>query len=171
MSRLSESASGLVAALRDERGQSTVEAAFVIPVVFATLLVLLQPALLLYGRIIMEHAAAEGCRYMLTVDPEGAGAYVEGHLRALPDADILHASEWSVSADYDGERGTSTVRIEHGVRPLPVIGALMGGVGMTDGDGLYCQTAVCEMRMRGEWLSSDGGVGPSEWVARWEDPV
>ena len=46
----------------DERGQGTVEAALVIPVLFVLLLLLLQPGIVLYDRMVMRGAAAEACR-------------------------------------------------------------------------------------------------------------
>ncbi|MBQ9069707.1 MAG: pilus assembly protein, partial [Eggerthellaceae bacterium] len=51
---------------RCDRGQATVEAAFAIPVLFVLLLMLVQPGIVLYDRIIMRHAAAEGCRLLAT---------------------------------------------------------------------------------------------------------
>ena len=46
--------------LRDERGQATVEAAFAVPVLMVLVLMLVQPGIILYDRIVMEGAAA-GC--------------------------------------------------------------------------------------------------------------
>ena len=51
---------------RGGAGQSTIEAAFLIPVIFVCLLVLIQPAILLVNKLVMEAAAYEGCRYALT---------------------------------------------------------------------------------------------------------
>ena len=50
---------------RDE-GQATVEAAVLIPALFTALLLLLQPGILLYDRMVMQGAAAEGCRLLAT---------------------------------------------------------------------------------------------------------
>ena len=52
--------------LHDERGQGSVEAAVVIPVLFLLLLMLLQPGIVLYDRIVMGSAAAEACRLLAT---------------------------------------------------------------------------------------------------------
>lgn len=49
-----------------ESGQSTVEAAVLLPVLFVVFGLLLQPAILLYNRCIMNAAAAEGCRLVAT---------------------------------------------------------------------------------------------------------
>ena len=42
------------------------EAAVLIPVLFTALLLLLQPGILLYDRMVMQGAAAEGCRLLAT---------------------------------------------------------------------------------------------------------
>ncbi len=45
-----------------EDGQATVEAAFALPVLFLLVLLLVQPGIVLYDRMVMASAAAEGCR-------------------------------------------------------------------------------------------------------------
>lgn len=49
-----------------ESGQATVEAAFLLPVLFVWLLLLMQPGILLYDRLVMQAAASEGCRLLAT---------------------------------------------------------------------------------------------------------
>lgn len=48
------------------KGQATVEAALLIPALLISLLLLIQPGILLYTRMVMEGAAAEGCRVLAT---------------------------------------------------------------------------------------------------------
>lgn len=48
-----------------ERGQGTVEAAFVLPVLLGLVLFLLQPGIVLYDRVVMKSAAAEACRLLI----------------------------------------------------------------------------------------------------------
>ena len=45
--------------VRDCRGQATVEAAVSLPVIFTLLLMLVQPSIILYDRLVMQQAAAE----------------------------------------------------------------------------------------------------------------
>ena len=45
---------------RDARGQSTVEAAVALPVVFLLVLLLVQPGIVLYDRMVMAGAAGRG---------------------------------------------------------------------------------------------------------------
>ncbi|MFR1637837.1 MAG: TadE family protein [Eggerthellaceae bacterium] len=49
-----------------ESGRATVEAAFLLPVLFVGLLLLMQPGILLYDRLVMQAAASEGCRLLAT---------------------------------------------------------------------------------------------------------
>ena len=50
----------------DNRGQGSVEAAIAIPVMFLLLLLLIQPGIVLYDRLVMGNAAAEACRLLAT---------------------------------------------------------------------------------------------------------
>ena len=45
-----------------ERGQATVEAAFLIPVLFTVLLLSVQPGMVLYDRKVMQAAVSDACR-------------------------------------------------------------------------------------------------------------
>lgn len=47
-------------------GQSCVEAAFLLPVLLVFLLLLLQPALMLYHALILENTCQEACRVLAT---------------------------------------------------------------------------------------------------------
>ena len=66
------SAIEVVEHLREERAQATIEAAFAIPLLGVLLLMLLQPGIVLYDKIVMEHAAAEGCRLLATTTAQNA---------------------------------------------------------------------------------------------------
>ena len=48
---------------RDD-GQATVESAFLIPVLFTALLLLVQPGMVLYDRMVMAAAATDACRVL-----------------------------------------------------------------------------------------------------------
>ena len=83
---------GRLWSLREESGQSTVEAAFALPVLMVLFLLLLQPGIILYDRIVMEGAAAEGCRLIATAADPGQVEedYIRRRLSAVPQADIFH---------------------------------------------------------------------------------
>ncbi|MDR0888875.1 MAG: pilus assembly protein, partial [Coriobacteriales bacterium] len=82
---------------RASRGQTTVEAAYLIPVLFLLLLLLCQPIIMLYTRMVMENAAGEACRLVATRTDMGAYTYekyeryVKRRLAAIPPIDIFHA--------------------------------------------------------------------------------
>lgn len=158
-----------------DAGQATVEAAFLAPVVLLGILMLVQPAIVLYDRMVMEAAASEACRLMKTLHPDDAASsqgYIERRLKSIPRVDVFHAGEWVV--DLEGGEGFQDVRvrIEHGLRPLPVIGAAMGFFGLTDGSGLYRQEVCKEMSLHDDWLvNSEFGFDARAWSSRWEEKV
>ena len=60
-----------------ERGQATVEAAVLIPALFTALLLLLQPGILLYDRMVMQGAAGN-LHLETTVSLPAQPAWVDG---------------------------------------------------------------------------------------------
>ncbi|MFR4802849.1 MAG: hypothetical protein ACLT98_05720 [Eggerthellaceae bacterium] len=72
---------------------------------------------------------------------------------------LFHGGEWEI--EVEGGEGSEyvRVRIEHGLRPLPLVGAAMGFLGLTDGTGLYRQEVRAEMSPHDDWLvGSEFGV-------------
>lgn len=154
-------------------GQATVEAALFIPLLLACLLLLVQPAIVLYDRAVMEAAASQGCRLLetrATQSEEDAEAFVRRRLAAIPDTEIFHAGTWDI--EVEGAEGSAEVRvrIEHALDPLPLAGVAMAMAGMTDERGLYRQEAECRSKVRDEWLmESENGADPEAWMRRWEE--
>ena len=106
-------------AFYDNRGQGTVEAAVAIPVVFLLLLLLLQPGIVLYDRLVMGNAAAEGCRLLATSTGDMGGsceAFIRHRLAAVPQHDCFHVHHgdcsWKIELLGDETAQTVTVRIE-----------------------------------------------------------
>ena len=107
-----------------ERGQATVEAAFLIPVLFTVLLLSVQPGMVLYDRMVMQAAASDACR-LAAVKTDAVGdssqaveAFVRHRLGAIPPVPCFHVHDggcsWEVSVQGDehskrafeeGERG------------------------------------------------------------------
>ena len=58
-----------------ERGQATVEAAFLIPVLFTVLLLSVQPGMVLYDRMVMQAAVSDACR-LVAVKTDAAAVTV-----------------------------------------------------------------------------------------------
>lgn len=62
-------------------GQATVEGAFLIPLIFLLLLMMLQPGILLFDRTVMKSAAAEACRMLATCETQEDRTACEEALR------------------------------------------------------------------------------------------
>ena len=102
-------------------GQSTVEGAFLIPVILLMLMLLIQPGILLYNRVVMQSAASEGCR-LISTRPSGDlsdayEGYVIRRLGSVPQQKNFHVHEgactWEVCFDGDEESDIVTVTIRN----------------------------------------------------------
>ncbi|MGI6230054.1 MAG: TadE/TadG family type IV pilus assembly protein [Tractidigestivibacter sp.] len=152
---------------RGQRGQATVEAAALIPVMMVVLALLMQPAMLLYTRSVMSGAAAEAARLASTASvderDELCRSYVLRRLEAVPSVSCFHAGgkeDWQVSTSVSG----SSIRIEivgH-VRPLPLMGALAQAFSERDEQGIVLRVS-CEREMRADWVKG----GYDDWVETW----
>lgn len=145
------------------------EAAALLPVTMVVLVMLLQPACLLYTRSVMRSAAAQTARVAATaagdVDEEACVAYARRRLDAIPDVGIFHeggASGWDVRVDGIGGASVE-VEIVGRARPLPVVGGLAWALGGTDRGGIELSAKVSE-RVRPEWLEGEYG----DWVGEWD---
>ena len=145
------------ACFRGTRGQATVEAALLIPALLLGLVIAAQPGIVLFDRVVMEAAAAEGCRALETASAADEGEvveYVQRRLGAVPAVSAFHEGLWDVEVQGAGQSGQCvSVRISHGYRPLPLVGQGMGLLGLVGGNGLVRQEAFCEMSFMtsGRW--------------------
>lgn len=166
---------GVSAVRSDVRGQATVEAAYLIPVVFLCLLLLVQPGIILYDLMVMRSAAAEGCRLLATkTDAAGSSdeacvAYVKRRLAAIPPQDQfhIHGGDCSWSIDVEGDESSEYVQvtITNKVKLLPLldVGAVL--LGMTNSSGEYPIEASCRTPTQPAWIAaSDSGRDPRAWV-------
>ena len=114
---------------REDTGQATVEAAFALPIALALVILLVQPGILLYDRIVMQQAAAETCRLLATTpegDPSGVcRAFASGGWVRCPSR-IAPCSPRRLHVEVELEGGESSdvvrVRIATKAKPLPLIG-------------------------------------------------
>ncbi len=161
--------------LDDERGQGTVEAALVIPVLFLLLLVLLQPGIVLYDYIVMRGAAAEACR--LVAVSEGAEGiagcqdFIRNRLSAIPQHDLFHVHgggcSWLIEVRGNEQSASAIVEIRNLIEPLPLFGGALGLLGAVDADGhLAIQVEEWAPNQPG-WVASSVSGGPASWVAEW----
>ena len=170
--RLAQGRRGIRLLAQGRRGQSTVEAAFALPVLVVLVLLLVQPAIVLYDRIVMQGAAAEGCRLLATASGSGAGAceeFVRRRLGAVPELDQFHVHSsgcsWLIELSGDEGSDTTSVRISTDVRPLPLIGGAMELFGMTDAAGNITVAVESQQRAQPDWIGNAAeGRNPADWV-------
>ncbi len=161
--------------IRDERGQGSVEAAVVLPVLFLAMLMLLQPGIVLYDRLVMGGAAAEGCRLLATASGDMGGsceAFIRHRLAAVPQHDCFHVHgggcSWEIELSGDEMVQTVTVRIGNELRPLPLLDAGARLLGLTNGRGNLEIEESVTMPTQPSWVaSSELGLAPSSWIGAW----
>lgn len=167
------STSSCTRAWRDERGQATVEAALLLPVLMTLMAMLAQPACLLYTRCVMQAAAAEGCRLVATstraagAAPQAQRSYVLRRLAAVPDAPIFHEggeAGWEIELSGSTQAHAASVRIATTARPLPFVGMLAGLLGQGDGSGGVVLEVSVNHVTRPGWL--EGGY--DDWASIWD---
>lgn len=163
----------LVARLLAARcGQSSVEASFALPVLLVLVLLLLQPGILLYDRIVMQGAAAEGCRLLATTSGDGAGLgedFIRRRLGAIPELDQFHVHSggcsWRIELSGNEASNVTRVRLTTEVRPLPLLDGAMAFMGMTNAGGNLELSVESEQQVQPDWI--DGvvdGRDPAGWV-------
>ena len=159
-------------------GQATVEAAFLLPVLFVGLLLLMQPGMLLYDRLVMQAAASEGCRLLATKTgaagdmAESCEAFIRHRLGAVPPVSCFHVHEgactWDIQLEGDERSDVVRVTIVNEVRPLPLLD--MGGalLGVVNGNGNLEVRVVAEQQTQPLWVhSSEVGSDPAGWIGAW----
>ena len=162
------------------RGQGSLEAAFVIPVLFLLMLLLLQPGIVLYDKTVMGAAAAEGCRLLATrTDDYGSmerscEAFIRHRLAAVPGHDCFHVHEggcsWVIEFAGSETDESVTVRIENELRPLPLFDGASRLLGLTNGRGNLVVVEEVTMATQPAWASrADGGLAPREWIGAWDE--
>lgn len=160
-------------------GQASVEAAFLIPVIFLGLLLLLQPGILLYDRVVMQAAAVDGCRMLVTCsDAQGLPdpvlkERVIRHLGAIPSQDCFHCHSggcsWKVS--LQGQENASEVKvvIAQQVKPLPLLDVSCSLIGLLNDQGNFDLSVEQRMPTQPEWVAgSEYGSDPGAWVGQWD---
>ena len=151
---------------REDRAQSTVEAAFLLPTFLTLVLLALQPVCLLYTRAVMESAAAETARLMTTTTV-GDEEFARRRLAAVPDVSIFHAGgplSWDIELGRADADGVSSVSVTGEVKPLPVIGAFARAMGSAGHNGYVELKVDVSYRSRPEWLEGDY----DSWIAAWD---
>ena len=162
----------------EDAGQATVEAAFMIPVVFCVLLMLIQPGIVLYDRVVMKAAASDACRLLATKtdaagDMSGAvDAFVRHRLGAVPPVDCFHVHggecSWDIQVEGDERSETVRVSITNRLKPLPLFDAGGTLLGITGDDGTLAVKVESSRRTQPEWVSGTAvGLNPQGWIGAW----
>ena len=139
-------------------GQSTVEAAFMIPVFMVLLLLLIQPAIVCYDLIIMKSASSQACRLVSESGSSGTGGvddFIRRRLSAIPQVDAfhVHGGDCSYEINIEGANESSaTVAIKNKIKPLPLIDLTLRGLGATNQDGCLELATVSTQTSRPSWV-------------------
>ncbi|WP_165062366.1 TadE/TadG family type IV pilus assembly protein [Adlercreutzia sp. ZJ154] len=157
------------------KGQATVEAAFALPILMLLALLLLQPSIVLYDRIVMQNAAAEGCRLLATsssADSQICEDFIRRRLSAVPQVDIFHVHSSGCSWDIglQGLDGSSIakVTITNQIRPLPLLDAGASLLGLVNASGNLEVHVECEQQTQPDWaIASMDGSSPQDMVGEW----
>lgn len=159
-------------------GQATIEAAVLMPVMFLLLLLLLQPGIVLYDRMVMESAASEGCRVLATKTSatgnmdQATEDFIRHRLGAIPQASTFHVHDggcsWVIRMQGGEGSAEAQVSIENSIEPLPLIGGLASLGGLLDAQGHFKIRVVARCATQPDWVSeSDLGLDPDSWIGAW----
>lgn len=162
-----------------ESGQATVEAAFLVPLILLTLLLLIQPGILLYTYLAMQGAAAETCRIVATESlmEQNANA-VEGYamrrLASVPQQDNFHVHEpdctWRITYRGDETASSVTVQIANEIKPLPLFDFGLEALGLLNENGNLEMAVSHDLTTKNEWVAGNElGNDPKQWIERWND--
>lgn len=163
---------------KKEQGQATIEAAVMLPVFFLVLLLMLQPGILLYDRLVMEGAASEACRLLATKTDafgqmdDGCQVFVRRRLGAIPPLPIFHVHEpacsWDISLIGSERESEVDIRIAHEVRPLPLFDAGARVMGLTNDRGNYEIVVERCLPAYAPWvIEAADALEPNSWVGAW----
>ncbi len=123
--------------ISQQDGQSSVEAALLLPSLMVVLALLIQPACLLYTRGIMSSAANEAVRMLATTtNKDEVTAFIKRRLAAVPEVSVFHsggADDWVVKVEQGDE---VSIAVTGHVKPLPLMGFISAALGASDSSGL-----------------------------------
>lgn len=158
--------------LREGKGQSTVEAAFALPVLVLLTLLLIQPGIVFYDRMVMQGAASEACRLMATTSGNDVGLaedFVRRRLGAIPQLDQFHVHSggcsWRIELAGDESSNVTSAKLATEVRPLPLMDGMLALLGATNAQGNLVIEVESQQQVQPDWV--DGAVegrDPSGWA-------
>ena len=110
---------------QSDGGQATVELALLMPFLVLLLMCIVQTALVARDAVLVSHAARVGAR-IASVDPS-----LDGLRRAVTEATPLDPARLDIQREAAGDLVRVTVHYRSPT-DVPLIGALVGDVGMTE---------------------------------------
>lgn len=162
---------------QDQKGQATIEAAFLLPFLLLLVLLLLQPGIVLFDKIVMNQAAAEGCRRVMTgtvsLDTDRVNeGFIRRRFGGIPPQDNFHihqgACSWSIDSKGKDASGKVSVAITNELEPLPLLGWGADLSGMLNGKGGITLSADVMAPAQPSWVASNPeGSDPDSWVGGW----
>ena len=144
-----------------------------IPLLFIGILLLVQPGIILYDRMVMGSAAAEACRTLATSDDRyRIEELIRRRLGAVPQHECFHVHEgacsWRIELTGSPASQEVAVRISNQVKPLPLISVGERALGLTNSDGNLEIEVTSRQVIQPAWAgSSTAGSDPSGWVGAW----
>jgi hypothetical protein len=158
--------------IASSEGQASIEAAMLLPTMALLIALLVQPVCILYTRCVMQSAAAEGCRLMMTASQTdesvsgGYTAYVLRRLRAVPNVSIFHEGGdggWQIELQGSSSDHRASVHIVGTVKPLPLLGVIPSALGQVNEAGDVVLDVSVQQTTRPGWL--EGGY--DDWSSIW----
>ncbi len=154
-----------------DSAQATVEAAVFIPVALLLLLILTQPAILLYVRMVMNSAATQALRVLVTRSAEASDLtyknMIEFQLSAVPDVGVFHEGSWEIELVGNELSSEVSVSISTKVEPLPLVGTGAQLLGLLGSDGMFSIEVEASCSTQADWVWEQDSASPEHWVSQW----
>jgi hypothetical protein len=140
---------------------------------------LIQPGILLYTRMVMEGASAEGCRILATQsaleeNTQATEAYIKRRLAAVPQQENFHVHSpectWHISLSGNESSSEVSVGISTEVTPLPLFDFGLRALGVLNEKGNYEISVHHQLKTKSTWVQENQlGTNPEQWVNRWNN--
>lgn len=147
-------------------GQASVEAAFMLPVLFFLMLLLMQPIIILYTKTMMASAAQETCRVVSTdfdASFDDCRQFAKRRLRAIPSLSLFHVGgddSWDIQITRS--KNKSVVEISSHAKALPLVGMSAWGVAGMDDEGIILKVKAAQSTQP-SWVKG----GYRDWQKIW----
>ncbi|MCQ2751713.1 MAG: pilus assembly protein [Coriobacteriales bacterium] len=155
---------------KESKGQASVEAAILLPLLFVIFGLFLQPCFLLYDKCVMQSAAVQTARLAATAtfDNENLHLFAQRRLGAIPNVDVFHIGgmdSWDVK--ICNEETCETVTITNHVRPLPLLGIGASLLNKKDDSNNILIETKASANIYPVWLEGKS-VNPQDWISQWK---